>query len=425
MTRHRACGLVAFVLLYLLPAAAHAQSSLTGIVKDTSGAVLPGVTVEAASPVLIEKTRSAITDSTGGYRLTDLRPGVYTITFALAGFSTVRREGLELPANFTMTINSELKVGALSETLTVTGLSPTVDVQSTAKTQVLNRDALDSIPTGRTIQGMGQLITGVSLNIPDVGGSRAMQQTYMSTHGLGASQTTVQVDGLMVNGLDGDGAVQNYFNSSMSQEMVYATSGAGADVSGGGVRLNMIPRDGGNTLKSSVFLGYQDKSFQSSNLTDSLKTRGVKTPDGIARLYNVEGSMGGPIQKDRVWFFASARAFHLNTLPADTLIGIPGTGGVNAAPTPGTEPGVDRQKINSYQARIVWQISQKTKLSGYNDRILKDRGSDMTAGVDPATGSAVWTSPIYTTGSIKLASTVTNRVLVEGASRPTTSATTS
>src|SRR5438552_14034423 len=410
----RAWARLAVWLLVLTPAAAHGQSTFTGVVKDTSGAVLPGVTVEAASPVLIEKTRSTVTDSTCSYRIVDLRPGPYTLTFTLAGFSIVKRENIELPANFPMTINSELKVGALEETLTVTGSSPTVDVQSTAKTQVLNRDALDAIPTGRTIQGMGQLITGVSLNIPDVGGSRAMQQTYMSTHGLGASQTTVQVDGLMVNGLDGDGAVQNYFNSSMSQEMVYATSGAGADVSGGGVRLNMIPRDGGNTLKGGAFLGYQDQSFQSSNLTDSLKARGVKTPDGIAKLYNVEGSVGGPIKKDQIWFFGSARAFHLNTLPADALVGIPGTGGVNAAPTPGTERGVDPQKINSFQARLVWQISQKTKLSAYNDRILKHRGSDMTAGVDPATGSAVWTSPIYTTGSIKLTSTVTNRVLVEG-----------
>src|SRR3977135_4430638 len=191
MTRHRASGVVAFVLLCLLPAAAHAQSSLTGIVKDTSGAVLPGVTVEAASPVLIEKTRSAITDSTGAYRLTDLRPGLYTITFSLAGFSIAKREGLELPANFTMTINSELKVGALEETLTVTGSSPTVDAQSTAKAQVLNRDALDSIPTGRTIQAMGQLITGVSLNIPDVGGSRAMQQPDRSARRLGAAPATV------------------------------------------------------------------------------------------------------------------------------------------------------------------------------------------------------------------------------------------
>jgi hypothetical protein len=231
----RAAAIVAGLFL-LLPAAAHAQSTLTGIVKDTSGAVLPGVTVEAASPVLIEKTRSVVTDAGGGYRIVDLRPGTYTLTFSLEGFSTVKREGVELPSNFVMTFNSELKVGSLEETLTVTGASPTVDVQTSTKSQVLNRDALDAIPTGRTIQGMGQLITGVTLNIPDVGGSRAMQQTYMSTHGLGASQTTVQVDGLMVNGLDGDGAVQNYFNSSMSQEMVYTTIGAGTDVSGGGVR---------------------------------------------------------------------------------------------------------------------------------------------------------------------------------------------
>ena len=414
MTRHRAWSVVAFVVVCLVPAAANAQSTFTGIVKDTSGAVLPGVTVEASSPVLIEKTRSAITDSTGGYRLTELRPGVYTMTFTLPGFSAVKREALELPANFTMTINTELKVGALEETVTVAGSSPVVDVQSTTKSQVLNREALDAIPTGRTIQAMGQLITGVSLNIPYVGGSRAMQQSYMSTHGLGASQTTVQVDGLMVNGLDGDGAVQNYFNSSMSQEMVYTTSGAGADVSGGGVRLNMIPRDGGNRFSGAVFSGYQNQSFQSDNLTSDLKARGLKTPDGIDKLWNIEGAFGGPIKKDKMWFFGSARAFHLNTLPADALVGIPGTALSNRAPTPSTERGIDPQKINSFQARIVWQISPNTKLGAYNDRLLKDRGSDMIAGVDPATASGVWASPLYTTGEVKVSSTVTSHLLVEG-----------
>src|SRR5256714_12928814 len=283
--------------LLLVPIAAHAQSTLTGVVKDTSGAVLPGVTVEAASPVLIEKTRSVVTDASGGYRIVDLRPGIYTLTFALEAFSTVRRANLELPANFTMTVNTELKVGALEETVTVSGTSPLVDVQTTTKSQVLNREALDAIPTGRTIQAMGQLITGVSLNIPDVGGSRAMQQTYMSTHGLGASQTTVQQDGLLVNGLDGDCARQNYFNSSMSQEMVYATSGDRADVSGGGVRLNMIPRDGGNRFSGTEFSGYQNQSFQSDNLTDDLKARHLTSPDGIGRLSNFEGSLGGPIKK--------------------------------------------------------------------------------------------------------------------------------
>src|SRR5262249_5090881 len=201
---NRSSGMAKLLLVaafWLLPIAAEAQSALTGVVKDTSGAVLPGVTVEAASPALIEKTRSTVTDESGGFKIVDLRPGTYSLTFTLEGFSSVKREGLELPSNFTMTVNIDLKVGALEETLTVTGSSPIVDVQSTTKAQVLSRETLDAIPTGRTIQAMGQLVTGISLSSPDVGGSRAMQQTYMSAHGAGASQTTVQVDGLMVNGI--------------------------------------------------------------------------------------------------------------------------------------------------------------------------------------------------------------------------------
>jgi len=415
MQKGRIVGAVTALLVCLLfPSIARAQSQLTGVVKDTSGAVMPGVTVEAASPVLIEKTRSVVTDENGGYRIVDLRPGVYTLTFTLEGFSQVSREGLELPSNFTMTVNAELKVGALEETLTVTGASPTVDVQSTAKSQVLNREALDAIPTGRTIQGMGQLIIGVSLNQPDIGGSKAMQQTYMSAHGAGSSQTTVQVDGLLVNGIDVDGAVQSYFNSSMSQEMVYTTSGASADVAGGGVRLNMIPRDGGNKPSGSVFLGLQKESFQSDNVGPDLIARGLKTSDGIGKLYNVEGAFGGPIKKDKIWFFGSARDFSLDTLPANTFYGLAGTETPTSAALPSTEQAVDPQSIKSFQARVTWQMSPKNKLSVYNDRLLKNRGSAMTAGFDPNEAGIVWNSPIYSTGEVKFSSTATNRVYIEG-----------
>jgi len=407
-------GICAALVFCLVPAAARAQSAFTGIVKDTSGAVLPGVTVEASSTALIEKVRSVTTDANGAYRITDLRPGVYALTFSLPGFSSVKRDAIALESNFTMTVNSELKVGSLEETLTVTGDAPVVDVQSTTKSQVLNRETLDSIPTGRTIQGMGQLIIGVNLNQPDIGGSKAMQQTYMSAHGAGSSQTTVQVDGLMVNGIDVDGAVQSYFNSSMSQEMVYTTSGASADVAGGGVRLNMIPRDGGNVMSGSLFLGYQNESFQTNNVTDDLRARGLKSSDGIGKLFNIEGAAGGPIKKDRVWYFASARNFQLDTLPANTFIGLPGTGTAYSAPLPSSEKGVDAQSIKSVQARVTWQVSPKNKLAFYNDRLLKNRGSAMTAGFDPATAGIVWNSPIYTTGSIKYSSTVSNRILVEG-----------
>jgi Carboxypeptidase regulatory-like domain len=412
-TRKTGTLLCILTCLLLLPAAAHAQSTFTGVVKDTSGAVLPGVTVEVASPALIEKTRSVVTDENGAYRIVDLRPGVYSLTFSLEGFSTVKRDAVELESNFTMNINADMKVGALEETLTVTGAAPVVDVQTTTRSQVLNRETLDAIPTGRTIQGMGQLITGVALNQPDIGGSKAMQQTYMSAHGAGASQTTVQVDGLLVNGLDVDGAVQSYFNSSMSQEMVYTTSGAAADVSGGGVRLNMIPRDGGNQTSGSVFLGYQDKSFQSDNLSDELQQRGLRSTDGIGKLYNVEGAFGGPIRKDKVWYFASARDFHLDTLPADTFYAV-GPASPNSAPAFGNELAVDSQSIRSVQARITWQMSQKNKLSVYNDRLLKNRGSAMTAGYDPATAGIVWNSPIYSTGSVKFTSTASSKILIEG-----------
>jgi len=176
----RRLGLSLFLVLatlLALPGIAHAQSAMVGLVKDTSGAVLPGVTVEASSDALIEKSKSAVTDGEGRYTIPDLRPGTYVVTFTLTGFSTIRREGIELPSQMTMTLNADLKVGALEESITVTGNSPVVDVTTAVHTSVLNREAVDNIPTGRTIQGMGQLIVGINLSLPDTGGARAMQQT--------------------------------------------------------------------------------------------------------------------------------------------------------------------------------------------------------------------------------------------------------
>src|SRR4051812_49432452 len=176
----------------LLPSLVLAQSGFAGTVRDTSGAVLPGTTVEAASPVLIEKVRSVSTDAAGQYRIDGLRPGSYVITFTLPGFSTVKRDGIELPADFVATINAELRVGTLEETVTVSGNSPVVDVQTVAKTQVIAREVLDSLPASRTPHALAQLIIGVNLNGADTGGSRAIQQTYMSVHGLNTQQNSQQ-----------------------------------------------------------------------------------------------------------------------------------------------------------------------------------------------------------------------------------------
>ena len=145
-------------VLALLPSAARAQASITGVVKDTSGAVLPGVTVEASSPALIEKVRTSVTDESGRYRIVDLRPGTYTVNFTLTGFQSVRREGVELPGAFTATVDVDLKVGSIEETITVTGDSPIVDVQSIRRQTVLDNDIISSIPATRSYNSLMQLM---------------------------------------------------------------------------------------------------------------------------------------------------------------------------------------------------------------------------------------------------------------------------
>src|SRR5947209_414909 len=159
-----------FSVVWLLPTVAFAQAQIAGVVKDTSGAVLPGVTVEAASPVLIEKTRSVVTDGTGQYKIENLRPGAYSVTFTLAGFNTVKREGIELTGTFTASVNAELRVGALEETITVTGETPVVDVQNTKQQRVLDRETIAAIPSGRDAAIMASLIVGVTTGNQDVGG---------------------------------------------------------------------------------------------------------------------------------------------------------------------------------------------------------------------------------------------------------------
>ena len=391
-------AVVACVLLSAVPA--RAQSTITGLVKDTSGAILPGVSVEASSPVLIEKSRAAVTDGAGQYRIVDLRPGVYTVVFALPGFQTIRREGVELPADFTATINADLKVGAIEESVTVSAESPIVDVTTAVHTQVLNRDTIDAIPTGRTIQGMGQLIVGVNLNLPDTGGARAMQQTYMSTHGMTTSNTTVMVDGMTVNGLQSDGAVQSYFNDAMNQEVSYQTSGIGADTSAGGVRLNMIPREGGNRFAGDFKWASRPGDWQGSNLTDRHTAAGLTAGNHLDRIIDLTFAQGGPIKKDTLWFFASARYFSVNNFIANTTM------------DDGSQ-GIDDQFVRSAVARLTWQISPRNKFSAYFDEIDKYRGHDMQSLEDPETAAVRWFSPAYHTTAAKWTSPMTNRLMFE------------
>ena len=411
----------ALAFLLGLPATVRAQSAFAGVVKDTTGAVLPGVTVEAASPALIEKVRSVTTDANGAYRIENLRPGVYTLTFQLPGFSNVKKDGIELSSNFTATINADLKVGAVEETVTVSGESPVVDVQTNTKAQVMSREVLDAVPSSHTIQSVGQLVVGVSLTAPDVGGSQAMQQTYFTVHGLGAAQTTVMIDGMIVNGLQGDGAIQSYLNEGANQEMVYQTAGGTVDSPTGGVKINLIPKEGGNRFSGSLFEGYESSRMQSNNLSDFLASKGVRTVDKIGTYNDTDVTQGGPIKKDKLWFFASARWFTVNKPISNTLVSDGTPAGIKAcqdalAGRGGAlcPQGVDDQHQYSYLGRITWQMTPRNKFSAYYDRVLKDRGAAMNPGDDQTTSSVVWNSPLYTTHSLKWTSTVSSKLLIEG-----------
>src|SRR5438034_2761329 len=286
------------------------QSAFTGLVRDQSGAVLPGVSVEASSPALIEKSRSTVTDERT-YKIIDLRPGNYSLTFTLPGFKTAMRE-VELPSDFTATINAEMTVGAVQEAVTVAAESPVVDLQTNFKAQVLPRDVLDLVPTAHTIQSVGQLVLGVQLTLPDVGGSQAMQQTYFTVHGAGTAQTSVLMDGMIINGLQGDGGIQSYLNDAGNEQMIYQTGGGAADTPTGGLKLNMVPKEGGNSLHGSFFGGFESNRLQSNNLSPFLASHGVRVVDKIGTYRDIDMTLGGPIKKDKLWFFGSGRLFTVN-----------------------------------------------------------------------------------------------------------------
>ena len=240
--------MVVFTVM-IVPASAYAQASITGVVKDASGAVLPGVTVEATSPELIEKVRSAITDGTGQFRIENLRPGIYAVSFTLTGFSTTRREGIALTGSFTATVNAELRLGALEETITVTGESPTVDVQSSKRQQTLDGDVLRAVPRAPGYHSLMALIPGITTSgTADVGGLGGPLVKTFSIHGGRLSEGRLQLDGISTGaGVGGSGTSGYIADITNAQEVTFTTSGGLGEMETGGPVMNIVPRQGGNS----------------------------------------------------------------------------------------------------------------------------------------------------------------------------------
>jgi len=294
------------VCVFLLPAAAWAQSSITGVVRDTSGGVLPGVTVEASSPALIAGSSTTVTDAQGLYRIVDLRPGPYTVTFTLPGFATVRREGIELRGEFVATVNADMTVGAIEETLTVTGQAPLVDIRSSRDQTQFEGETLDALPGTGRLSMLSALIPGANLTTQAQRAGDDRAQTRFSVHGAPEAQPIVDGVNQQIVGCTIGCFVFSQLNI---QEVVVETAGGGADRDFGGMQLTMVPRDGGNTFSGQAMFAYTGPDFVSSNISDELLARNLNPARlGSLKKYRESGAgVGGPIRRDRLWFFAAAR----------------------------------------------------------------------------------------------------------------------
>jgi len=406
---------LAVLLLWLPPATLFAQTTgIAGVVKDTTGAVLPGVTVEASSPALIEKSRTVITDGQGQYKIVDLRPGTYVVTFSLSGFNSVRREGVELNAAFTATVNADLRVGSLSETVTVAGQAPTVDIQNVLQQKVMTRETIDAVPTGsRSFSNLAVLIPGTSTG-SDVGGTLA-RNNAVTIHDTRATETVVLFDGMPVNHGGGVGGAQVglNFNNGAVQEISIQTGGLSAESELGGLVSNMIPREGANTFRGVVFGNYTNGHLQSNNLTDALIANGLTAVNSVDKIWDFNPGFGGPILRDKLWFYLSARSWGTNTLVAGNFF--------NA--TPGTDPPTytpDRSRqatypltLGAYSGRLNWQPTPRNKVTAYYslERTIYEHYISQTLDDPDVTLTSNW-RPDYV-GQLRWNSPVTNRLLLE------------
>lgn len=366
--------LAVLIGLLLLPRLVLAQASITGVVRDTSGAVLPGVTVEAASPALIEKVRSAVTDGTGQYRIENLRPGVYAVSFMLSGFSTIRREGIELTGSFTATVNADLRVGGLQETITVSGEAPIVDVQNTTQQRVFDQEVVDALPTGRLPSSVGVLIPGMTtalgavnytgLGAQEIGGAGGDTTTILAIHGGQSTDYRQNLNGLSTGWANEAFETLWIVNTSATQEVVVDATAVSAEAAEGGVRTNLIPRDGGNVFSGIIFGSFANEAMSGSNFDDELRRRGMRTPNAIKVNGDFNPGFGGPLRQDRLWFYSAMRY-----MKADAYVGDMSMDRAAADlrvfrfdPDP-ARPAENRSYWLDGQARLTWQATPKHKVA--------------------------------------------------------------
>jgi hypothetical protein len=425
-------ALLLAALVWLLPSVASAQATLTGTVKDSSGSVLPGVTVEASTPA--QQTRSVVTDSNGIYRIIELPPGLYTMSFSLPGFGTVRRTDIQLQGTTVITIPIELKVGALQETVTVTGETPVVDVQSVKRETVLDSEIIEAVPGARTV---GTLLNATpGLTVDGNGANATPTMTFFSARGGSVNEGRMAVNGLTVAAAFNGGGVSSYILDTVNaDETTVTVSGGMGESDTGGPVMNIVPRAGGNSFRGQVFSSYVNSRMRDDNLTDELRAPPIsitETP-GIIRAYDSSFTYSGPIKRDRVWFLGSYRKLNTQTA-VQGVVANANAGNLTRWDWVRDDslPARQSQGRAMYQMRASAQVTDKNRINFSHEYQTRCEGAplarDSKAGCQSrgsnwlATSASTTTSPEASTAYIDFpywltqatwTNPLTNRILLE------------
>jgi hypothetical protein len=365
-----------------VPVSVLAQAAIAGAVTDQSGAPLPGVSVVASSAALIEKDRTAVTDGAGHYRIEDLRPGLYVVRFTLSGMSPREQGNVELSGTFTATVNAELMVGPVTEALTVTAQSPVVDVHNAGHEATVSGDLIRTLPTVRSYNALLTLVPGVLTNVNDIVTGTAT--TSFPIHGGRVNEGRLFVDGLNVGSPPSANSATNYVvDTGNAQEVTFTPAGVSGEVETGGLVMNVVPRTGGGRTTASFFASGTGGALQSDNLTQALRAQGVLSATPLTRVYDVSGTVGGAIVKDRVWYFVNAHTGGSTKENATVYYNL------NAG-DPGKwlyVPDLRRREysdrtFDNASGRVTWQMTPRNKITGFWDQqSLCGRCSGATPGL--------------------------------------------
>ena len=359
--------------LLLAPAFAHAQA-IGGTVTDSTGGVLPGVTVEARSPALIEQVRTAVTDGNGQYLIIGLETGTYSVTFTLPGFSTLIRQGVGLGTGFTANVDAQMAVGGLEETITVTEASPIIDVQSVQQSETIDREIFEVLPTTRGYDSLALLIPAMNVQggpttavAIDTGGVSGRSNNRLTIHGSDEYDAEIHIDGFDAGNVAFEGGPSFQPFDTAIAEYVYDYSSNAAEVETGGVRMNMIPKEGSNTFSGGFYGNFGHSSWLANNVDQDLIDRGITGgKDGAFaadETWQIGPALGGPVVRDRLWFYLSYTYRRASFFPS-ALFNSADTSSFTYVPNV-DDPTLEKSNTQEATGRLTWQATARDKVQAF------------------------------------------------------------